>query len=202
MTNLQCVIIRWTVIIIASCITTIGNSQQKKIEKISLGTGIGVNYSYLGLKFNYEVLDHLDVFASLGFNQILLGTPVIGLEYIANKNELKKIKPFVNMSFGKDYSVINRISSQNSNLQEGSMRISRQFGTGNLSTGLLVNPSKVNNKIALKFGLTARYFNKQNVDQYLSDINTTYATNFSSRERNLFLVPVIALRLNVKEIFN
>ncbi len=179
------------------CFSFTTYAQLSLADKISIEFGGGIDYVGAGIKMNVQLTDNLDAFASIGTLIVDGRSPVLGFEYLRNRTVLKKLKPFVSLSLAKSFRVSRSIEISDSEDFFNTVSKSKVFYSANISSGLLLNFSKKNNKLSAKLGLTGQFINNNQLQTFIEDLNTRYSENFSPENKFFFISPMLALRLNL-----
>lgn len=176
-----------------------GVSQKTFNERLSVGAGLGLDYSALGVKFNYELVKNLDVFMGIGVNLISLSTPTIGLEYDFNRYVDKKVKPFLSFSLAKDFTA--RLSAEFIDVfgETQYVRERRNFLSSRITSGVLI-PLPKHKQINIKAGVSINYVNQNKIDAYIDDFNMKYNTNRSYGPR--LITPSVGIKIDLMKYSN
>jgi hypothetical protein len=155
-------------------------------EKLSLGLGVGVQYSFLGLQGKYFFSDYVGLVASSGYyNSSLLWNA--GIEFRIPEEYSKRVSPYLNLLVGPNSFERLEAFVPITTLPGGPFAFldeRREFIGGTISTGIKVDAFNSNSSY-LKIGFDFLIINSAH-EEFVEEFNTTYGT-FNEAKPKRFL---------------
>lgn len=167
----------------------------KPIAKVEFGVGIGIDHSILGIKAQYLITNNISLYSSLGVAQLLLHTPVVGVQYNFNLPKYKKIQPYVFTQIGKDLSYVLRNYDATTFMD---FRRTKRFISVNTGMGIKYRHTS-HSLITWNLGISYRMVNTSKIETFIDNFNEDFGSDYSGVTHNDFL-PILGWHINLNQL--